>query len=109
MTTPSGTREHRPGIKMIFCALQAVDGLVNIEIWDGRPRDVQPHVLFAGAFEVVSGSLALHDPNEDFVVIVRPHARTCAVEIMVDEPTFPGLIQIVISPSAGSEPAVENR
>ncbi len=94
---------------MIFCALQAVDGLVNIEIWDGRPRDVQPHVLFAGAFEVVSGSLALHDPNEDFVVIVRPHARTCAVEIMVDEPTFPGLIQIVISPSAGSEPAVENR
>ena len=51
------------GDALIFGVLPAVDGPVNVEVWNGRPSSIPENLLFSERVRTGSGRIVIDDPD----------------------------------------------
>lgn len=93
---PRAENWHKSGSSVIFGVLPAVEGPIEVEVWDQSPVQPLPIELFSQTLSPKSGVMVVHDPNEDVQMRFRSAAGNVSVCALVDDATFPARIQLVI-------------
>jgi hypothetical protein len=93
---PRAENWHKSGSSVIFGVLPAVEGPIEVEVWNQSPAQLLPIELFSLTLSPKSGVMVIHDPNEDVQMRFRSAAGNGRVCVFVDDATFPARIQLVI-------------
>jgi len=81
---------------VFFAVLPSVEGDVEFEIWRGELYTPLPLVMYKGSIRLAHGAIVLHDPDDDFRLVVPGLGHGGPLSILVDDADFPTKVQIVL-------------
>jgi hypothetical protein len=95
---PAQATFYSAGDAVIFGVRPEVVGSVDVEVWEGVPDQALEHVLFSGRLDGGVGRIELSDPNNVVSVEFDSSPEGIAVEVRVDDVSWPGRVQVIVSP-----------
>lgn len=96
---PAEAAFYNAGDAMIFGVRPDVVGSVDVEVWEGAPDQALDHVLFSEYLDKGAERILLSDPNDVVSVEFDGSPERMAVEVRVDDPDWPGKVQVIVSPA----------
>ncbi|WP_157734888.1 hypothetical protein [Pseudofrankia inefficax] len=95
---PRNASFHNAGDSLIFGVAPAVDGPINLEVWDATPPTSHSGPFFSEIVEGGTGDIVIEDPNGDIHIVVPWSRSEFVLEAYVDDARSPREIQVVIDP-----------
>ncbi|MBL7488139.1 hypothetical protein I6A60_34105 [Frankia sp. AgB1.9] len=95
---PRNASFYNGGDSLIFGVAPAVDGPINLEVWDAIPPNSRSGPFFSEIVEGGIGDIIIEDPNGDINMVIPWSRSEFVLEAYVDDARSPREIQVVIDP-----------
>jgi hypothetical protein len=95
---PTKAAFYNAGDAVIFGVRPEVVGSVDVEVWEGVPDQALEYVLFSERLDGGAEYIVLSDPNDVVSVEFDSSPEAIIVEVRVDDVSWPGRVQVIVSP-----------